>query len=306
MTRAVTYRQGTAADDQAAFLVFRRSIWDYLRRSGVLGAEAPVEPPVEDAWARWQTMYAHLRESAAEHWVAEDGDGAILGYARSIERDGVVELTEFFVDPATQARGVGRGLLERAFPPGWGRHRSIIATQDTRAVSLYLRFGVSAQATGADFSKRPEPAAAETDLEVVAAANDDGTVEAILTVEEQVLGHRREPDVRFFLGDRPGVLYRRRGDVVGYGFDPGPGGSFGPIALLDPDDVPAALAHLETAAYEHGLDSLDILLPLANRTGVDWLLRRGFRIEPFWVLYLADAPFARYDRYVTTTPPAIL
>lgn len=306
MTAAVSFRRATPEDDDATFLVFRRSIWDYLRRTGLLGPDDPVDAPVEEAWARWQTMYPHLRETAAEHWVAEDADGTILGYARSIERAGVLELTEFFVDPTTQARGVGRGLLERAFPPGRGLHRSIVATQDPRAVGLYLRFGVSMQSNGVDFTKPPEPVSVETDLDVVPAGSDDETVEAILSVEEQVLGHRREEDVRFFLRDRPGVLYLRDDRVVGFGFDPGTGGSFGPIAVLDPADVPAALAHLETAAHESGLGRLDVLLPLANRTGVEWLLGRGFHIEPFWVLYLADEPFVRYDRYVTTAPPAIL
>lgn len=306
MSGAITFRRAVPADDDKAFIVFRRSIWDYLRRSGFLGPDDPAEPPVEEAWRRWQTMYRHLRETAAEHWVAESGDGDILGYARSIERDGVLELTEFFVDPETQARGVGRGLLERAFPPGRGRHRSIVATQDPRAVGLYLRFGVSVQSSGVSFSGRPEPVSLETDLETVAATEDDATVEAILSVEEYVLGHRREVDVRYFLRDRPGVLYLRRDEVVGFGFDPGTGGSFGPIAMLDPADVPAALARLETAAHASGLSHFGVLLPLANRTGVNWLLGRGFHIDPFWVLYLADEPFVQYDRIVTTAPPAIL
>lgn len=306
MADTVSYRRATPSDDSETFAVFRRSIWDYARRMGILDPEDPAEPPLEEAWTRWRTMYAHLRETSAEHWVAEDADGKILGYARSIEREGVVELTEFFVDPGTQQSGIGRGLLERAFPLGRGTHRSIIATQDRRAVSLYLRFGVSVQSSGADFAKRPQPVEVDTDLEIVTVRDDDASVKAILSVEEQVLGHRREPDVRYFLRDRPGVLYTRRGEVVGYGFDPNESGMFGPIALLEPADAPVALAHLETAAHGAGLEELDILLPLANRVGVAWLLERGFHIGPFWVLYLADAPFVRYDRYVTTAPPAIL
>lgn len=306
MTEAVRYREATRDDDDATFVVFRRSIWDYLRRNGLLPPDAPGDPPIEEAWKRWKSMYAHLGDTAAEHWVAEGPDGEILGYARSTERDGMLELTEFFVDPATQARGVGRGLLERAFPLGRGTHRSIIATQDPRAVSLYLRFGVGAQTPGVGFARGPEHVAVDSDLEVVPGAGDDATLEEVLAVEEHVLGHRREADVRYFLRERPAVLYRRAGRTVGYAFHPDPEGLFGPIAMLDPEDVPFALAHLETTAHEDGLERLDVLLPLANRRGVAWLLERGFHIEPFWILYLADAPVVRYDRYVTTIPPAIL
>jgi GNAT superfamily N-acetyltransferase len=46
--------------------------------------------------------------------VAEEtASGSVVGYARSLERGGLVELTEFFVHPGLQAKGVGRALLAR-------------------------------------------------------------------------------------------------------------------------------------------------------------------------------------------------
>ncbi len=73
--------------------------------------------------ARIQPLYALLAEIAAEWWVAEDDAGRLIGYARSIERGagyGLFELSEFFVRPGHQSAGVGRALLERAFPLGQG------------------------------------------------------------------------------------------------------------------------------------------------------------------------------------------
>ncbi len=84
----------------------------------------------------------HVARTAAEFWIAEGADGEASGYARSIDRDGVFELTEFFVRPGTQSQGVGRELLERAFPAGRGHLRLIIATTDIRAISRYLRADV--------------------------------------------------------------------------------------------------------------------------------------------------------------------
>lgn len=301
----VTYRRGTAGDDLATFALFRRSLTDYLRRTGQLGPEEEIST-AEESWPRWERMYAHLRDHAAEHWVAEAADGRVLGYARSVEHDGLFELSEFFVEPGTQARGIGRGLLERTFPLGRGRRRTIIATQDARAVALYLRFGVHVQSVGVDFAKAPEPASVESDLEAVEASPDESTLQAILDVEEQVLGHRREADIRFLLEDRPAVLYHRGGRVVGYGFDPNAHGYYGPVAMLDPADVPAGLAHLETKAHEARMEWLSPSVPLVNTAAVAWLLGRGFHIDPFYVLYLADPPLPGLDRYLPTVPVVIL
>ena len=68
--------------------------------------------------------------------LPSDGD-ELIGYARSIDRGGLFELTELFVRPGRQSSGVGRQLLEHAFPLGRGDVRSIIATTDVRATARY-------------------------------------------------------------------------------------------------------------------------------------------------------------------------
>lgn len=98
--------------------------------------------------------------------VAEDGDGRLLGWALSVARDGLLELTHFFVDPASQACGIGRGLLERAFPLGRGRARAILATQDPRALSPYLKFGVGYAGMTAELYGSPRQVEVETDLQI--------------------------------------------------------------------------------------------------------------------------------------------
>jgi GNAT superfamily N-acetyltransferase len=294
------FRNGSAADTDAAFALFRRSLSDYMIRIGINeGAGEPAE-----AWRQWQAMYAHLEKTAAEFWVAENR-GEMVGFARSTERDGLLKLTEFFVDPKTQARGVGRGLLERAFPVGRGPDRSIIATMDATAVGLYLRFGVSVQCLGLFLSKVPERQPVETDLdfEPAEAGRDD---EAILALEKQVLGHRRRADISWLLGDRPGVLYRRGGRPVGYGFESNALGQVGPVAVLEPSDMPAALAGLENAAFDLGLEEIGLTVPEVNRTAVAWLLEHKWRIFPFYTLLMANGPFMKLDRYVLCEPVAIL
>jgi GNAT superfamily N-acetyltransferase len=294
------FRSGSSADTEAAFALFRRSLSDYMTRIGITdGAGDPAE-----AWKQWRGMYEHLDKTAAEFWVAEI-QGEMAGFARSTERDGLLELTEFFVDPRTQAKGVGRGLLERTFPVGRGPDRSIIATMDATAVGLYLRFGVSVQSLGLFLWKVPGKTSADSDLGFVPAMPGRDEKE-ILAVEKQVLGHRRSEDVAWLLGDRPAVLYKRGGRTVGYGFECNSLGQIGPLAVLDPADMPAALAHVENAAFELGLKEIGLNVPEVNRAAVGWLLQHGWRIFPFYTLLLASGPFMNLDRYILCEPVAIL
>jgi len=194
--------------------------------------------------------------------------------------------------------GIGHGLLERAFPLGAGEHRMIIATTDAPAMALYLRFGVRHQTTGVDVSGTPRAIAPPDRYETGPA-----TAEDVLAIEREPLGHGRPQEVEFMLADRPATLLRRDGRAVAYAFAPNEFGHAGPVAALDPADLPAALAQLEGAAHAAGVESLDLTLPLAATTAVDWLLReRRFRIDPFLCLFLADGPWAKLDRYLPFNP----
>lgn len=302
MTAPPLIRPATAADSRACFAIFRRSLADLLAR---LGYSAPDEPPSDPGalWPVYETLFAHLAATCAQWWIAEDPDGgAALGYARSVQRGGTLELTEFFVAPDARVAGLGRALLERAFAPGLGEHRAIIATLDAPAVALYLRFGVAHQTTGVDVTGAPRAIAPPAGYDVAPA-----TAGQIAVLERELLGHAREPDIAFMLGDRPGVVLRHGGRAVAYAFEPGGHGFAGPVGALEPEHMAAALAHVEGAAHAAGLERLDLTLPLSARSAVDWLVgERGFRIDPFYCLFLADEPWAKLDRYLPFNPCLIL
>jgi hypothetical protein len=81
-------------------------------------------------------------------------------------RDGVRQLTEFFVMPAAQSSGVGKSLLEYAFPSDDARRRVIIATTDSRAVARYLKTGVYPRFPIYYFSTDAQKRKVKTDLRV--------------------------------------------------------------------------------------------------------------------------------------------
>ncbi|MDX6676650.1 MAG: hypothetical protein QOE31_702 [Solirubrobacteraceae bacterium] len=274
----------------------RGALHDLMQRTGQLQADAPALD-LDERWARGEGIFGHLAQTCSQWWLAEGPDGRPVGYARSIERDATVELTEFFVSAAAQGSGVGRGLLERAFAPGAGRHRCIIATTDPAAIALYLRFGVAHQTTGVDIVGTPRALALPAGYEAAPA-----TLEDVLAIEAALLGHSRPQEVAFMLAERPASLLRREGRAVAYAFGPSANGFGGPVAALDPVDMPAALAQLERAAHAAGTETLDLTVPLSASSAVTHLLARGFRLMPFGTHFLADGPWAKLDRYLPFNP----
>src|SRR4030088_2398918 len=100
------------------------SVTDLGKRHGT-----PLHGSVAEWWASGASLQRFLAAHAAEWWVAEEPDGGpIFGFGRSIERGGLLELVELFVLPTRQSAGVGRALIDRAFPLERGDIRSIIAT----------------------------------------------------------------------------------------------------------------------------------------------------------------------------------
>jgi len=295
---AITYRRARPEDNRAMHDVFLESISEVDRRLGSVEAVDPSDPAVrEESWQRWRSLFEHLRATADLAWIAE-GDVGVVGYARSISRDGVRELTEFFVLPGRQGHGIGRELLARAFPSEGARHRTIVATLELAALGRYLRAGLLARCLALYVSATPRANPIESDLTAEPLSVD--ALSLIAPIDRRLIGQTREVDHRWLLGGRDGFLFRRGGAVVGYGYV---GARSGPVAVLDPADTPAVLAHLETAAAASGTKEIAFYLPSVNREAIDYFLGRGFRIDPFIATFFSDDPDIALDRYLITSPP---
>jgi hypothetical protein len=194
--------------------------------------------------------------------------------------------------------------MERVFPPGRGDVRSIIATGDARAQARYYDAGTVARFPLYTLGGVPSASARLDDL---TAEPIEGvqSIRAQREIERSVLGHRRsDPEMRWLLARRQGHLLRRADRYVGFSFL-GPDGA-GPMAALDPSDVPAILLHVEGLARSIGLDRLELQLPGPNEVGVRHLLARGFRFDGWINFLMSDRPFGRFDRFIPFSPPLFL
>jgi GNAT superfamily N-acetyltransferase len=301
---SIRLRRGTPADQRATFDIAVAGIHGYLERNGVAWDLDP--DSFYDSIAPVLDYYAVHN---AEWWVAEDpSDGSLLGFARSIERGGMLELTEFFVRPDRQSAGLGRRLLEKALPPGRGEVRAIVATTDPRATASYYRAGTVArfpiaEMTGPTVATRAEAEAARSaaGLEMVEAGPD--LVAEFASIDEAVTGYPRHDEFPMLFAVRDALLFRRDGRPVGFAFA-SPGG-IGPIAALDAADLVPILVSIEAWALTRAQPEIELEVPMINEVAMRHLLGRGFRINPPMSLFMTSVPFGRFDRYVMFGPPIV-
>lgn len=300
----IMYRKATHKDDFTTFSIFRTSLEDYGQRTGVTAITGGNDPEkMKQLWERRRSFWEHLTDSSDQYWLAEKDNGEAIGYARSIVRGDHRELTEFFVLPGSQSAGVGKELLLRAFPNDT-HHRSIVATSDTRAMSRYLKAGVYPFINEFYCERVPESVSVETDLVMEKANDAHSAIQILGDIDLIVLGHRRDVDHGFLTQDRTLYLYKRNGQVVGYGYIEKD--YYGPFALLDNKDFPAVLAHAETQAHLLGAGSIGFETPGSNKTVIDYLLNRGYRLEGFMGTILSNQPFGKFENYLLMSPPLFL
>jgi GNAT superfamily N-acetyltransferase len=294
------YRRAMPNDALACHELMWSSVTDLAVRQGT-----PLEGTAADWWRSSEAVIRLLVEEATEWWVAElPASGQIVGFARSIERDGLVELTEFFVRPEQQSRGIGHALMDRAFPDGRGEVRSIIATSDVRAQARYYAAGTVARFPLFTMGGAPSESVPVNDLtaEPIEGAR---AIQVQREIEGRVLGHRRsESEIHWLLAQRQGHLYRRADRYVGFSFLGSDGA--GPMAAVDPSDLPAVLLHVEDVARSIGLGRLELQVPAPNEVGVRHLLSRGFRFDRWINFLMSDRPFGDFDRFIPFSPPLFL
>lgn len=305
MNSDFSLRPATEADTPAVFRLFLRSVRDLAFRQGTRPMADGDDPDViATVWPQRQSMFEHLARSAHQFWLAERDD-KILGYARSILRDGMLELTEFFVSPAAQSVGIGRQLLERVFVGEDVRFRTIIASTDTRAQARYLKAGVYPLFPIYHFIRKAEASDVTSELHFEPLQPAAVTLEKLAELDSEVLGYRRDVDHRWFLGNRDGYLIYHGRSLLGYGYV-SRGGGGGPFVLLDSADYPAVLSQAETLAARNGQAEISFGVPMVNRAAVAYLLQRGYRIDPSALLYMSDSDASSLDRYIVTGPPFFL
>jgi GNAT superfamily N-acetyltransferase len=294
--RVARFRQAMIDDLEPANDVFQRTLADprhFAQR-----------PAPSDRWAEDRSWWEHLlRNSKGGFWVAEEGSTPI-GIACALIRDGEWVLTHLYVVPDRQGHGVGRGLLERALRNARGTDRLAAYSDGSHfaSTSLLMRHGLY---PARDIVGLAGPVSVFERLR----ANADGLVAEPLgahttsmighidTLDRLVRGTGRSEDHKFWidLGMR-GLIFRRHGQIVGYGYC-SPWGGIGPMAAQHETDLPAMLERCGALLVEQGVTETTLLVPGINQTVLSLLLLHGFR-QTSLGLYLATRPAGDWSHYL--------
>jgi hypothetical protein len=151
------------------------------------------------------------------------------------------------------------------------------------------------------FERSPEYKTLDTDLTFERIGNTEAAIQATAEIDTAILGYRRPIDHSFLLTDRTGYLFKRHGKVIGYGYLNKE--YYGPFALLNKEDFPAALIFSENQAVELGASRIGFETPVVNTLAVDHLTRRGYRLEGFMGSIMSNKPFGKFENYILSSPP---
>jgi GNAT superfamily N-acetyltransferase len=288
---------------------------DYMARLG-----RPLPTPYLDPLL---TLLRHLLATDPERFLVAVGSGPagigrsgeqIVGFGIAAQREHVWFLSQLYVLPHHQGRGIGRALLTQILPSvasappdatgtSAQTHPGVLAmcTDSAQPVSnaLYARFGIVPRLPVFNLVGTPNPAALSrlpADVEAVPFAESDPAA-AIDTVDRAILGYAHPADhAHLRATGRTGFLYRSNaGDTLGYGYS-SEAGRFGPVALLDETLTAPVLGHLMTVVRPRGATT--VWVPGANDRAMIAFLRAGLRIEGFPALLCWSRPFGGFERYL--------
>lgn len=301
----ITIRPGTPEDLFDVFVVFQLALHGLYQSVGqALPEEKPTPEYLSSAFEYFRMFTEYFAQTAEHFWIAED-EGEIIGFSRSMVRDGIRQLSELFVHPDKQAQGVGKRLLEEAFSSDGVRNRVVIGTSDVRAITRYLKSGVKFRFTIYDWSRKPEIVPFETDLSIEPFTPTPENLAILNSIDQIVLGYTREGDHVWLSKNRQGHFYRRNGQVVGYSYV---SQRVGPIAMLHNHDFHTALAHVEsemTKYVDELWENMYMPIPMTNTAAVEYVLQRGFQTSPLLEHFMSDEPLGQYENYIFMDPPFI-
>jgi len=291
-------RGATPADLPACERVWRDSLNDYLGRLGQL--EIPADNP------GLRRLHAHALATDPERFRVATRADQVVAFGSAIRRGSVWFLSMLFVDPAEQARGLGRRLLGELLP-GDGRVILATAADSAQPISngLYASFGIVPRMPLLDAIGRPRPGWTPPPLPegitVDGLLADGADAAAVTALDRAVVGFAHPEDHAFARRERPSAFaYRSRdGRLVGYGYT-SEVGRIGPVAVREPDLLGPVLGHLLTAVPPRGASA--VWLPGAAGEAIGLLLGAGLRFEDFPLLVCWTDDFADFSRYIPISP----
>jgi GNAT superfamily N-acetyltransferase len=313
----LTFREGSVSDLETTFGLSERAMHDSAVKQGVIPASKELtDTHISADWARQRSIVEFIASQLGGRYLIADDGGGPVGYARTVLFEGMEELTELMVLPGHQRKGIGRQLLELAWPddPSPELGRVVVATGSASDLSLYTDFGVMPvaghwhmrQRTEVYLHNRAQEMADTTDPGVHVLKADRAVAEW-KRLEPSAIAHGRPELHEFFGRDRTclATIDPTTGEATSLCWVSSDG-DIGPAVACSPGQlVPVVLAALDRVAMTQEPHNLGVFTTTLSW----WLLRRlrglGFSVYwPSWVM--CSVPLPGLDRYMPTRPAHLL
>jgi hypothetical protein len=218
-------------------------------------------------------------------------------------------LSQLFVRPEAQAKGIGQALLAKTLMQaernGAANRALITFASNIASTGLYLKNGLYPREPLYEMAA-PARAVAQNladagyDITSIAPWPDAG--EWIGRIDQELLGFRRDLHHQFLLGGfaARAVRIEHAGRAVGYAYISARG-HVGPLAIAPDADAKAVVTTALRCALEGGATRVSMLVPGRADVVMQTALAVGFRIEEPLVL-MAWRPFGNWSNYLPRTP----
>src|SRR6202011_4144023 len=245
-----------------------------------------------------------LRPDYIDHELATgtltvcEAEGEVVGFGAVLERNGVAHLADLFISRDRLGQGIGKVILERSFTPR--SRRVTFASNDPRALPLYMRFGMVPVAPLLYLKGSPEAASRLADPGVTLR---DSTPAEVADLDRVASGRERLQDLDF-LGAHArcfSAVYRQR--VIGYGFVrlvEGAGGTattafVGPVGAAIAEHSRLTVAALLRWSAEHAASAIVPVFGL--HPAASSLADAGYRIEDIDTYMASSIRLINLERY---------
>ena len=249
-----------------------------------------------------------LAQDPSGLWVAEDGD-TIVGFGFSWMSEKFWCLSQLFVRPEAQAKGIGQALLAKTLMQaernGAANRALITFASNIASTGLYLQNGLYPREPLYEMAA-PARAVAQNladagyDITSIAPWPDAG--EWIGRIDQELLGFRRDLHHQFLLGGfaARAVRIEHAGRAVGYAYISARG-HVGPLAIAPDADAKAVVTTALRCALEGDAAQVSMIVPGRADIVMQTALALGFRIEEPYVLR-AWRPFGNWCNYLPGAP----
>jgi ribosomal protein S18 acetylase RimI-like enzyme len=295
----IVYRSARPDDLEEADALVVRSLNDLSQRHG-FGPMLARSPP------RFQSF--SLQDDPDGLWVAEQG-GQMLGFALAWVCGDLWFLSQLFVAPGQQGRGIGHELIKRALDHAQkaGATNRVLITPAFNMVSqgLYMRHGLLPRLPLYLFSAARETVGGKlpgAQFGHVPLRADRQHLNHLAQIDAQSLGISREKHHKFLIDDRDtrGVLLFAEDKCVGYAYI-SRGGHVGPLAVARPQLMATAFRTALVIALEGQSSKLSAFLPGTSEAALGIAIECGLRIA-FPMVLMCTGDFGDWRAYLPRNP----